>query len=433
MKAKRLELDIDRPIKIGLLYVFGGFFGFVLWAGLAPLTSAAVAPGVVVADSRNKTIQHLEGGILREVLVREGQRVQAGQILARLDSANADANLGRLQLAQRAALGEEARLLAERGELDHVIFPLELTKQGGNAEVEESIRIQQALFASHKSTQKSELGIIDQRIAQSEEEIKGIEAQIASEDAQIGLINEELTSVRELVLKGLERRPRLLALERSAAEVEGLRGRHTAEIARARQTIAELQERTVNIKSQYTDKVGADLRDVQAKLADLKKQILAAADASKRLDVKAPVSGKVISIFNETPGGVIKPGDTIMELLPDRDQLVIEAQVRPEDIEELVPQQSVRVHLTAYSQRRFPSLHGTLTELSADRITDKQGAKAHYLARVAVDRTELASHPELKLYAGMPAVAYIETGKESLLTYLLTPLFSGIERGLRER
>jgi membrane fusion protein, type I secretion system len=431
--APRFRLDVTKPIRSGMLYVVVGLLGFLLWAALAPLTSAAVAPGIVVADSRNKTIQHLEGGIISEILVHEGDQVSAGQVLARLNSASTDASLGRVRSARIAALAEEARLIAERDDTDSIAFPAELTGRETGTEALDAIKSQSSLFESHRTTRTSEEGIIDQRIAQSEEEIRGIEAQIASEDTQITLIGDEIADIQILVKKGLERKPRLRALERSAADLEGQRGQHSAEIARARQTIAEMQEHRVNQRSRHIDEVDSQLHDVRLKLADLAQQMIAASDASRRLEVKAPVSGKIVSIFHETPGGVLKPGETIMELLPDQDQLVIEAQVRPEDINAVLPDQKVRVRLTAYSQRRTPSLEGRVTELSPDRINDDRGRKAHYLARITVSATELAARQDLKLYPGMPAVAYIETGQESLLSYLLTPLFNGIERGLREQ
>ncbi|HZF30163.1 MAG TPA: HlyD family type I secretion periplasmic adaptor subunit [Gammaproteobacteria bacterium] len=247
----------------------------------------------------------------------------------------------------------------------------------------------------------------------------------------MALTKEELGSVRSMVERNLEGKPRQLALERQAAALERQRGEHVAEIARAGQNIAEMQQRLVNLRAERLDDAISQLRDVQNKLIDLAQQIGAAADASHRLEVRAPVAGKVVSIFHES--GVVKPGETLMELLPGEDLLVVEAHVRPEDIDNVAQQQKVRVRLTAYSQRRTSSLEGRVQEVSADRIIDRQGDKAYYLARVIVDPTELAAHSELKLYPGMPATVFIETGEETMLDYLLSPLFSGLERGLREQ
>lgn len=427
-----LVIDIDRPIRTGILAVVVGFFGFLLWASFAPITSAAVAPGVVVADSRNKDIQHLEGGIVHEVLVREGDRVSAGQVLVRLDSAQANANLGRLEATRSAALAAQARLIAERDGSDHIAFPDELTR-ATDAEAIETLKGQQALFDSDRQAQTSEIGILTQRVAQYQEEITGIDAQVAAENEQIALTAQETASVQGLVDKGLATKTRLLALQRTAAGLGGQRGENLAQIARAKQNIAEMQERLVNTKAQRIQQTVTDLRDAEAKLTDLNQQITAAADASRRLDVKAPVAGKIIRVFAATPGGVVRPGDTIMQLLPDQDQLVIEAQVRPTDIDSVAPGQKARVRLSAYSQRRTSSLRGKVLEVSADRIVDPHTDKAYFLARVLVDASSLAAQKSLRLYPGMPAVVYIEKGRHSMLDYLLTPLFNGIETGLHEQ
>lgn len=433
MKTEPLAIDVRRPVRMGLLLVLVGFCGFFTWAALAPLTSAAVAPGMVVADSRNKAIQHLEGGIIREVLVREGASVKAGDVLARLDSAGADATLGRLEAARRATLALSARLTAERDGSNSITFPAALTSELADPVTADAVNGQQILFDTRHAAFESERGIIQQRISQYQQEIKGIEAQVASEERQLSLTEEELAAVRSMVAKNLEGKPRLLALERSAAALTGERGKHLAEIARARQNIAEMQERLVNLEAQRLDEAVTALRDAQVQLVDLDQQINAASDTSRRLDVKAPVAGRVVSIFHETPGGVIRPGETLMELLPAQDQLVIEAQVRPEDIESVQKDQNVRVRLTAYSQRRVPALKGRVQDISADRIIDRKGEKAYYLARINVDRDALKFDEALKLYPGMPAMAFIETQQKTLLDYLLEPLFGGLERGLREQ
>jgi len=426
-------VNVNRTIRIGAVLVVFGFGGLFAWSATAPLTSAAVAPAVVVADSRNKAIQHLEGGIIREVLVREGDRVSAGQVLARLDSARAEADLGRLRSAMSAGLAERARLVAERDSLDHISFPKELLEEKNDPDVAEAVKGQQSLFDTHRAAEESERNIVYQRISQYQEEIKGIEAQVVSEVRQLALIHEELKDVRDMVAKGLERKPRLLQLERSAASIDGQRNQHLADIARSRQNIAEMQERLINIKTQHVDKAGTDLRDVETKLVDITKQIVAAADTSKRLEITAPVSGKVVTVFRETPGGVVKPGETILELVPDQDQLVIEAHVRPQDIDGVAVDAPARVRLTAYSSRRTPSLGGRVETVSPDRIIDRDGKSAYFLARVVVNIDSLAKSDGLKLYPGMPAVVFIETGRETMLDYLLTPLFYGIERGMRER
>ena len=193
-----------------------------------------------------------------------------------------------------------------------------------------------------------------------------------------------------------------------------------------------MQERLVNLQARRLDEAAGELRDVQVKLVDLQQQISAASDASRRLEVRAPVAGRIVSVFHESPGGVVRPGETLMELLPGQDLLVVEAHVRPEDIDSVARDQKVRVRLTAYSQRRTPALPGHVQDVSADRILDPKGEKSYYLARVMVDTRELAAQGGQRLYPGMPATVFIETHQETLLDYLLSPLFGALERGMRE-
>jgi HlyD family type I secretion membrane fusion protein len=428
-----LDLDLERPIRTGMLYVLIGFLGFLLWSAIAPLSSAAVANGIVVADSRNKAIQHLEGGIIHQVLVHEGERVNAGQVLVRLDSALASANLGRLRSARIAGSAEEARLVAERDGAEAVSFPAELQGGKDDPETADALKGQTALFDTHRTQRQSEETILAQRIQQYQEEINGIGAQLTSEDKQLALIEEELKGVRTLYDKGLELKPRLLALERTAADLSGQRGQHEAEISRAKQNIAEMQERLVQARAERQDKVGTALREVQANLAQTNKEIVAASDASRRLDVTAPVSGKIISVYHQAKGGVVKPGETIMELLPDQDQLLIEAELKPTDIPYVSPNAPARVRLLGFSQRHTSSLEGHVEMVSPDRVLDSKGEKGHYLARVAVTMTPESRREGVSLTPGMPATVFIETGKQTMLGYLLKPLFGGIERGFREQ
>jgi len=425
-----LLIDTEKPIRFGMMFGVGGFLVFLLWAAFAPLTSAAVAPGVVIADSRNKSIQHLEGGIVREVLVREGSRVKAGETMVRLDGAQADANLGRLTARRASMIAQEARLLAERDGLTSVNFPAELNMQ--NPAQAEIVKGQTTLFESKRTAYESQLRIIDQRIGQYGEEIHGLEAQLESQDSQLALIDQEMSGVKELVDKGLERRPRLLALERQAADLNGNRGEHSAQIARARQNIAEMEEQKINTSAKRMDDAVTELREVQTNLSELEEQILAATDTAKRLDLVAPVAGTVVTLHYNTPGAVVKPGETVLDLIPDNDILLIESHVRPEDIEAVSRDAPAQVRLTAYSQRKVPTLNARVEFVSADRIVDPKSDKPYHLARVVVDAQELAAHPDLKLYPGMPAVAYIRTGKQSLLDYLLMPLLSSFEMGMRE-
>jgi HlyD family secretion protein len=431
--ATPLVIDFRGPLLVGLFIVVFGVVGFFLWAGFAPLHSAAIAEGVVIADSRNKTVQHLEGGIVQEILVAEGDRIAEGQTLVRLESVRAEASLDRLITRRRAALALEARLIAESERQDAIGFPAELLEHLDEPEIEEVVAGQRALFEARQASTESGISILRQRISQYEREIDGLEAQIASENRQIELIEQELASVRELFESGLERKPRLLALQGSRADLLGRKGEHEAQIARARQNIGEMDERILALTTERVDQAVSKLRDVQTQLSELDAEIEAAADISRRLEVTAPVAGTVVRLHQNTPGGVVKPGEPILELVPEADDLVIEAAVKPEDIDSVQLGAPARAKLTAYSRRRSSDLLGEVTHVSADRVVSDDERSAWFVARVTVSGEELARHPEIRLYPGMTAEVFITAGEQTVLEYLLLPLVAGMDRAFREQ
>ncbi|NWH08101.1 MAG: HlyD family type I secretion periplasmic adaptor subunit [Alphaproteobacteria bacterium] len=432
-RASALRIDLFHPIRRGAILTLVGFGGFIAWASLAPLTSAAVAPGIVIADGRNKPVQHLEGGLIEAVLVNEGDTVREGEILARLKSATATAGLGRLETTRLSLLAEEARLLAERDGMAQIAFPAALTGKLSDPRVKEALRGQEILFATRAEKARSESAIIDQRIAQSEAEIRATQSQAEAERRQQTFIREELTTVRKMVEQGYERRPRLLALERSAADLEGRVRAREADIARSRRQIAELEDERARSKATRIDETVAQLRETQTKLADIEEQIAAASDATDRLLVRAPASGRIVMIGQKTQGSVIRPGDTIMEILPDTGDLLIEAQLRPEDIDDVALGAKARIRLTGLSARWESTLSGTVEYVSADRVVDQRQERTHFIARIRVTLTDKDVDDAVTLYPGMPAAVFIETGEQSLLAYLLTPIIHGMDRGLREK
>lgn len=431
--GRALRIDLAAPIRRGAFLTIAGFGGFLLWASLAPLTSAAVAPGIVIADGRNKPVQHLEGGLIEAVLVNEGDHVDEGEILARLKSATATAGLGRLETTRLSLLAEEARLIAERDAKDKIDFPAELLAKANVARVREALRGQEILFATRAEAARSDSAIIDQRIAQAEAEIRATQSQAEAEIRQQALIRDELATVRKMVEQGYERRPRLLSLERSAADLEGRIRAREADIARSNRQIAELEDERTRTKAKRVDETVAQLRDAQTKLADVEEQIAAATDATDRLLVRAPAGGRIVMIGQKTQGSVVRPGDTIMEILPDMGVLLIEAQIRPEDIDDVTLGAKARVRLTGLSARWANTLSGTVEYVSADRVADQRQERSHFIARIRVTLTKEDEGAAVTLYPGMPAAVFIETGEQSLLSYLLTPIIHGMDRGLREK
>ncbi|MGE5540642.1 MAG: HlyD family type I secretion periplasmic adaptor subunit [Gemmatimonas sp.] len=433
MRDVSQAMNISRIVFVGLVIVTVFFVGFVGWASVAPIDSAAVAPATIVVESSKKAIQHFDGGTVSKVLVHEGDQVVAGQTLVIMDDTSARANVDMLRSDLDASLALQARLLAERDRRDTIAFPEELTKRAdaGDVGVQAIVNSQQRAFIAKRDAIESQIKILDQRNAQIDEEVKGLRNQIASQDQQLKLIKEEQKGVEELLAKGLERKPRLLQLQRNVAEIEGTRAQNYAAIARAQQTAGENELKKVDLTVSNVTDAAQKLHDEQVKIGELREKLRSAQEVLDRTTVRAPTDGQIVNLKLFTPGGVLPPRDTVMEIVPQKDQLVAEAQVAPTDIDVVHADLPVQLRLTALNQRVTPTVFGHVQTVSADRQQDQRTGNAYYTARIVIDRG-LDELNDAKLYPGMPAEAMIVTGERTLMSYLFKPLLSGLNRGLRE-
>ena len=427
-----LTTSIRGPVFLGVAIIAVAFGGLGTWSALASLSSAAIAPGVVAVEGSRKTIQHLEGGIIEDILIEEGAYVEADQVLIRLAETRPNALYAMLLGQYRAARALEARLVAEREGLASIAFPDELVDAAGDPEVIEILQGQTQLFETRRTSREGQIAILQQRTAQYEEQIAGIAAQRRSSQEQIALINDELEGVRELYEKGLAKKTRLLELERAAAELNGEIGQLSAEISRTKQSIGEAELRIIDLDNEFRTEVSNELREVQERLAELEEQLGAQKDVVERLEIRAPQAGIIQGLKFHTPGGVITPGAAILDIVPTEDRLLIEAHVRPEDIDSVHAGLWAEVRLTAYKQRSTPQLDGEVTSISADRFVDERTGIAYYLARVEVDADELARLDDVELYPGMPADVYILTGERKAFEYFLAPITNSMHRAFRE-
>jgi len=426
---------LARPVILRGVWVLILLFVVIgAWAAFWPLATGAIAPGRVVVDTSRKDIQHLEGGIVKEILVKEGEKVTAGQVLVRLESTTAEAQQGVLRGQMIAARAVEARLLAERDSAAAITFPPTLTSiTTQDADARQNIDAQTRLFSSRRDTLNGQIDVLNQKIRQSEEEIRGYEQQRVAISRQLALLREEITTVRVLVEKGNATRPRLLALERQAADLEGDRGQLQAEAARATQAINEAKITILNTRSDFLNKVLAELKEVQLQLSTLEEQSRASADVIRRIETKSPIAGTVTGLRVHTIGGVIKSGETMMSIIPSDDKLIIEVRVNPQDSDVVHEGLRARVRLTAYSTRYIPALQGRVMTVSADRFDDTATGQSYFLARIEIPPDEVAAVKDIRLSAGMPAEALIVTGKRSLLSYLLEPFTRSFGRAFREQ
>lgn len=425
---------ITRPAVVAGMWMFVLVFGvFGLWAAIAPIKSAAVTSGQVVLDTNRKTIQHLEGGIIAEIFVREGQVVKEGDPLIRLDDTAAKARLDLFRSQSIAARTAAARLLAERDNKKKIDFPEDLLKEREtNPVVAENLDSQRRLFKTRRKSTEGELSILRQKSGQYKEEIAGLESQKQSATDQIKLLNEEIDTVAELLKKGNAMRPRLLALQRNASALEGQRGEYASGISRAQQSIAETEIAMINLRNDFLNKVVAELKDTQTQIADLEERLRASADTVARIIIPAPISGQVTGLKVHTVGGVIAPGEKIMDIVPKDDKLIVEVMVKTEDIDVVRPDLEARVRLSAYRSRYVPLLNGKVTYVSGDRFVDERSGMPYYSARIEIDYGELEDLDNVKLYPGMPTEALIVTGSRSFLSYLIDPIALSFNHAFRE-
>jgi HlyD family type I secretion membrane fusion protein len=428
-------------IMIGAIILLIWGCGFGTWAAFAPLASAVVASGSFVATGQNKQVQHLEGGIIRELLVKEGDVVEANQPLVRLDETAAQSKLRRLLIRQSRLLATAARLHAEINSSDRLQLPASLAAVR-DAEVRSIIEAQEAELIARRLSLANQEEVLRKEIAGLKESIRGYNAQVSANRERFALFDEELKAKSPLIEHQLIRKSEILTLQRSEVGLEGelgdLLGRSgdaTERVARAEQQIAQLRLAAI-------EKASEDLRGIETELDDLREQIVAAEDVVKRTEVRAPVRGVVVKLNQYTTGGVVAPGGVILELLPVNDELVIEARVNPNEITHVKEEQKALVRLTALNQRLTPMIVGKVVYVSADTVTDQAARRSgeqdatrrdSFVVRVRLDDQDRRNKVEnFRPTPGMPADIFIETGQRTFFTYLMRPVIDSFSRAFRE-
>jgi len=422
------------PVLIGYLVVLLFFGGLGTWAALAHIASAAVATGVVSPDGSRKTVQHLEGGIIAKILVDDGDTVEAGTPLVVLQETQARAAFEVLEGKRQLLAAKLARLLSEQAESTEMALPeWLLAKEGEDAGLAAILQAQRDLFTARRRLHEGRKAIGRKRIDELQEEINGLESQINSQRQQLDLLDEELVAKKRLLDRGMLPRPEYFALQRLSAEIEGEMAENVAAIARAKQSIGETELQIVHEDTVRLDKIIADLAETRAELASVEEQHRAQRDILDRTVVTAPVAGIIVQKRFHTTGGVVGPGQPILDIVPQDTELLIDAQVRPVDIDVVAPGQQARVHFLAYSERNLPQIHGIVRSVSADSLIDEFSEQSYYLARVEVPQEELAKLGEgVKITPGMPAEVLIVTGERTLLQYLVQPVVDSLRRTFRE-
>lgn len=428
-----LPSDATRTIRFGWIVILVAFVGFGGWAALAPLASAVSAQATVVMEGRKKEVQHLEGGMIQSIHVQEGDEVEKGQLLVRLVDTQASSAATRLRTQLDDGLALEARLLAERDGLEAPQFPEELTQRRSALTVQEIMMVQERQFQERRRSLEGQESILKQKIAQFEQEISALSAQREASLKQVKIFKEELVGIRELYEKGYYPRTRVLAMEREVARLEGEAESNLASMTRAEKGIGEAQLQIIQTRQRFQEEVIAQLREVQVQVADLRERLVVANDVLKRIDLVAPQTGKVQNVQVHTIGGVVPPGATLMEVVPKDDQLLIEAQVSPMDVDVIHPGQEAEIRFVAFKLRATPVILGTVRTVSGDRLVDHRTQIPYYLVLLDVSPEELAKlGKDKKLHPGMPAEVLIQVGSRTALEYIVKPLTDSLARGLNE-
>ncbi len=422
--------SLRRLVAAGGFAVVFGFFGVVVWLLLAELSGAVVATGQVVAESDVKKVQHQTGGIVGEILVKNGHRVAAGDVLLRLDATISRTNLAQVVSQLTQLTGRRARLEAERDDRDTLILPTDFVLSSVDAAL--VIEGEQRLLQESRAVRSQQIDQLRERIGQFDREIEGLSAQIAAKKRETTLILGELKGVQDLYDKNLVPITRLSSLQREAARLDGESGALTASIAKARGQIAETHLQLLSIDQRAKTDAIKELREVEASIAQLVEKRIAAQDVLQRIDLRSPQSGFVHELNAHTIGGVIAPGETIMQIVPDSDKLTVEIRVNPSDIDQIRLGQKTTLRLSALNQRTTPELKANLTRIAADATREPQTGLTYFVARVSVDEAELRKLKGIALSPGMPVEAFVETDQRTALSYFAKPLTDAFQRAFRE-
>jgi HlyD family secretion protein len=425
--------SIRKHMLMGLVIVIvlaGGVGG---WAGTMKISGALIAPGSVVVDSNVKKVQHPTGGIVGEVLVRDGDRVKQGDIVVRLDDTITRANLAIVSKGLDELTARKSRLQSERDGGDTVNFPSELLARGNNPEVAAILDGERKLFELRRNARVGQKAQLRKRVEQLNEEIRGLQAQRISKEQEIKLIEREKEGVYELWKQKLVQINKLTQLEREATRLQGESAQLVAQTAQAAGKISETELQILQIDRDLSSEVAKETREIDGKIGEFVERKVTAEDQLRRIDIRAPQDGTVFQSNVHTVGGVINAGEAIMLVVPDADALTVEAKVNPQDIDQVQVGQGALLRLSAFNQRTTPEITGTVTRISADTSTDQRTGITYYTIRIAMPPKEVARLGDIKIVPGMPVEAFVQTGERTMLSYLVKPLSDQLMRMFREK
>lgn len=420
------------PAFWGYATILFAFAGMGSWSAYARIDAAVVASGVIVLESNRKTVQHFEGGIVREINVREGQRVDAGDVLFRLDATQGGANLSMVRNQLDSLVALEARLLAERDKEERVTFPEELTARRDDAIVARSIEDETNQFNERRSSLEGQIEILRSQIVQLGTEIDGLTQEREATQRQFATIEEELEDQRFLLEKELTQKSRVLSLEREKSRLEGITGRSLAELAKAEAGIGEAELQIRQLQRRFAEEVNTQLVETRQQISDLRERLIVADDVVRRLEVAAPRAGRVQDMQVFTRGAVIRPGEPLLDIVPEDEGLIVQAQVSPLDVDNVEKGMRAEVMMSSFQAQQLPVIWGQVQSISGDRLTDEQTGQPYFLTQIVVEDEDIPEELDGRLQPGLPADIIIPTGERTVLDYLVTPLRDRLSKAFRE-
>jgi membrane fusion protein, epimerase transport system len=422
----------DKPIRnIGLIILVITFGLLGTWGFFAPLDSSALAPGQVTVKSHSKTVQHLDGGIVSQLFVKDGNIVKEGDILIKLDGTEVKAQLEILRGQSITLSAQLARLIAERDGLDAIKFPQNMQDLSDESIVK-ARQTENQIFKARKNSHDGEISVLKQRMSQLASKIKGLEGQRSSKQQLMASYTEEVNDLRELLAQGYADKQRLREIERSHASVTGETSSLTSEIASSEIQIGETKLQILQIQKQFQEEVASKLSEIQAELFDVTQRLRATFDKVIRTDIKAPASGRVLGLSVHNVGGVITPGKPILDIVPQQEELIINAQVSPQDIDRVSKGLVAEVRFSAFNQAKIPKVMGKVINLSADRLVEERSGLPYYQAQVELLPESYAKLKGFDLLPGMPAEVFIKTGERTVFEYLMQPVSNAFARAFIE-
>ncbi|MBS3954426.1 MAG: HlyD family type I secretion periplasmic adaptor subunit [Methylomicrobium sp.] len=434
--SETYQSDEKHYRRIGLWIIIIVFGGFGIWAAVAPLSSAALAPGLVAVESYRKTLQHLEGGIVKSIHVRDGDNIVQGQILLILDDTQSKAQLEIVKGQFFISQAKEARLIAQQKGLTEVNYPADLTKALDDPRAHEAIQIQNNTFSVRKKAYEGELSLYKRQVEQLRARIKGLNAQRTSSENLVHSFRNELTDFEELLKEGYSEKQKIREFERNLAQNEGRHGELISTIAETELQISETELKALQLSKDFQREVAEEFAETQSALFELRERMQSLQDTVSRTILKASDAGMILELQVHTLGAVIPPGGKILDIVPQGEKLIVEARVSPMDVDRVQVGQIAEVRFSAFKSRTTPRIDGKLISVSADRLMDEnvQNPEPYYLARVEISQEGIASllKSELTLLPGMPAEVLINTGERTMLEYLFDPLTDAVARSFIE-